>query len=453
MVVLTVLAAPGVAACGAKDTGSRGAPTATASISQAASPDSSAPVGSMTPSTAPTDSSAASEDDSSVVITATPNGESVDVVALADSTTETVLTTSSNGVTFTIRIPVGALPNDLTFTVTPGVTNDDEPAMLVEPSGLALLKPARLSVSGTFDRLLAWGPTGSARLLPEVNEEDNSTPVVLVGGVAPAHSERQARTAGLPNGDDPINQWAKDEENDESENPDGEIDENRKDETRKRLASGPICKPGDRKSALEALAANRAGTSLGVAPAPPPSCLDVNVKVTVTLAGDVQFPAGTATIEEVMSGKGRLLPSDTGHAGDISLAAQQSFLRKDVCTTNSASDEVMSVESSWPGAGMAQLKLTPKASATLDYNCKGYKAPGIDNMMSGGILRALANLTGGSLTVQAPITEGSFYIFSLLKSTDQVKEWRVAGRDWQSTASGTRAKFTFTVDVAYSVPD
>lgn len=387
-----------------------------------------------------------------VVVTATPTGESINVVAYADATGETVLTTSSGGTTFTIRIPSGALPNDITFSVTPATTSTGEPAMLVEPSGLALLRPARISVSGIADRLIAWGPTGVARLLPEKDETDASIPIVVLGGVARAHDDEQQRAASASGGSE-IDRWAQSEEQDESDNPDGIYDADRKQQTAGAVGNGTACKPGDRQSANEALAAVRAGAALGLKPAPPPDCFDVSVKVTIGLSGDLTVEGSTIHLDEVMSGGGRLTPTDTGHAGDVSLAVQQSgLLRVGMCNPVRTTDEILGIAATWPGEGLAQIDITPKRVGTLDFTCSnGAKFDGVE-MISGVTLHALAELTGGTMSVNAPVTEGSFYIFSLLQSTARVKEWRVAGREWQAAVSGANARFTFTVDVVYSTP-
>lgn len=387
-----------------------------------------------------------------VVVSATPTGESINVVAYADAAGETVLTTSSGGATFTIRIPSGALPNDITFTVTPATTSTGEPAMLVEPSGLALLRPARVSVSGITNRLIAWGPTGVARLLPEKDDTDVSVPIVVLGGVAPAHDDEQQRAA-VASGGSEIDQWAQDEEQDESDTPDGTYDADRKQQTAGAVGKGVACKPGDRQSAREALAAVRAGAALGLKPSPPPDCFDVSVKVTIGLSGDLTVEGSTIHLDEVMSGGGRLTPTDSGHAGDVSLAVQQSgLLRVGMCNPVRTTDEILGIAATWPGEGLAQIDITPKQLGTHDFTCSnGAKFDGVE-MISGVTLHALAELTGGTMSVNAPVTEGSFYIFSLLQSTARVKEWRVAGREWQAAVSGANARFTFTVDVVYSTP-
>ena len=154
-----------------------------------------------------------------------------------------------------------------------------------------------------------------------------------------------------------------------------------------------------------------------------------------------------------MSGGGRLTPTDSGHAGDVSLAVQQSgLLRVDMCNPVRTTDEILGIAATWPGEGLAQIDITPKRLGTLDFTCSnGAKFDGVE-MFSGAALQVLADLTGGTMIVKAPITEGSFYIFSLLESTERVTEWRVAGREWQSAVSGANARFTFTVDVVYSAP-
>jgi hypothetical protein len=388
-----------------------------------------------------------------VVVTATATDPATEVEAPADSTSDLVLTATAKGVTFTITIPPGALPNDLRFTVASGTTSTGEPAMLVEPSGLALLKPARLTVTGAAAPLLAWGPTGTARRLPAADAAGGS-PIVILGGIGLAHSDAQANAVDGAH-PDPITQWARDEEADESIHPDGLIHKDWGVKVMQLLSTRKPCTRGDRKSAAEALAAHRAGVALGAPLTAPPSCFDVSAKITITYVGDIDLPAGVATFDEAMSGKGLLSPDATGHQGDLTLAAERdAFLfRKDKCRVSNSVEPVFHVASSWPGKGMAQLEISVMKGATSNLDCgKDFRVSDF-SYLSTDMMQALAALTNGKLVVSAPITEGSFYIFSLLNSVERVHEWKLAGHVWESAVSGARARFTFTVDIVYSVPD
>lgn len=376
-----------------------------------------------------------------LMMTATAEGDPVDVPAVLDG--DTVLTMTVDNVEFRIVIPAGGVTQDITFRVSAAHTPLGDPAMLVEPAGWGLRKPAVVAANGTADALLAWGPAGTARRLPDRADTQSTTTVVTIGGVAVAHDEAQATAAEMPSGT-ATDAWTRSEEEDEEESPDGTVDGPSSDTLARNIAAEMACAGDDRTEAATALEAVRAGVAFDMRPDVPPDCFEVTAKISASTADDVGF-------DEFMSGSGRLDPITNGHRGRVELTVQSVHPAPpptECSLTLLPNKDVFDVTSKWIGSGQAELTLKQIEMGKWDLYCpfSGHTEVPI---FTASLLDGLGQGPEG-LTVTTPVTEGSFHIFSLLEAF-QASGSVDANGVLTDYSLGGAVRMTFTVEVLYTL--
>lgn len=383
-----------------------------------------------------------------VLLDATPAGDTVEVPAVLDG--ETVLGASVDGVDFRLVLPTGAVRSDVMFSVTPAHTSAGDPAMLVEPAGWSLFVPGELTASD--DRpLLAWGPTGIARRLPDRDGGDDATVVVALGGVALAHDDEEASAADEGPDDDPVDAWTREQERKADE--DGAP---RLDPLINNRFVGPItdqmqCNAGDKSEAKRALEAVRAGIALEVGPKVPPDCFKVWVKIVIQWDNEGQL-LGNGNGHEAMSGSGYLEPTGDAHVGQIVLATESSGRPEDVegCEVLARpGDDFFEVTMRWPGTGTAEMTLRQTQMAVWRLSCLD-GVPVEFPMMIASIIDGYQSEV--PFVINTAVTEGTVRLFSKL---DQFQRSGMVDKDgvMRGTFENVVYRFSFSAEVVYTLAE
>ena len=101
----------------------------------------------------------------------------------------------------------------------------------------------------------------------------------------------------------------------------------------------------------------------------------------------------------------------------------------------------------WPGEGLAELRLHQTTIASETIRCPESGDVELPLFIAMIVQDLEAEVP---LIVKAPVTEGSFYIFSLLDAVQRMGRVSKDGT-FSTVEGGVTARYTFTVEVLYSI--
>lgn len=405
--------------------------------------------------------------------TVTGSGPVVSTTVVPDE--PATMSVTAGATTFRLDIPDGAVLQPLTLTMRAGRTSTGQPAVLLEPSGWVLLRPATLTITGARPRALwSWGPAAHPRALRTAAGSGSDTRVVIGLGAIAGSTSSAVPSASADTAEE---RFVRTEEEDEAKRPDGEVDASRAQALVAKARNPKPCRKGDRAAAAAALQAARLATAVTGSAVPVPSCVAVHLKVFTDLEATGSF--GTPVdVEERMSSEGDLQPTDSGHEGSLPVtaelagAAQTSsrFLTTlgkviadgmgieapppsdDKCSTSAPYGGRLDATITWSGGDTARLRLDP-TPPKYDWSCG--KLNGTSDLGAWGMVRVMLGLgETAPIELDVSVLQGSVRVIS---SLDQAESQTVrtsrkgAGTQFEVTVETLTVRVLLSIEVSYTM--
>lgn len=384
------------------------------------------------------------------------------------------LSLTAGATTWRLDIQEGSVLQPLTLSMRSARASNGLPAIVLEPSGWVLLRPATLTVTGQRPKALwSWGPAGHARPLrsPAGGGPDQR---VLVGLGTIAGSTTTAVPS--PAAETPEERFTRTEEEDEAKRPDDAVDASKAESIVARARSPKPCRKGDRAAAAAALQTVRTATAVRGAAIPVPSCLTVQLKVRAQL--EAQGALGASFhLHESVGVTGDLAPTDAGHEGSLAAEAQAGGVEASWvtgtlagiigalaggsgpipmpdpaavrCSVGAPYGGRVDAQIVWTGGEAAKLRLEP-APPRYDMTCGSATSTG--HFVVWDLIRVWLGLAEGQpIELDAPVLEGTVRVLSPLLSSEAVVMRKGPATQVDITTEGATLQLIVSVEVSYKV--